>query len=247
MTDMRSRAIATDDSRVVEPASDATPEITAAATSEATPEVTAAETNDRKVVDENQAIPTLDPLAGSTSSVPSLEPLPSSGEGPELSAVSGGGQMSTDSGTRASEGADEEMTLRAELREILQGSGIADLPEDPVTAVRALNAELHRLRPLADDGRAYRAELTDETVELGIKAFGDTFPAEQRRAMFAKLELSDIRGFRDEYRAIADKVLPEGRASHETDQSPGEPSEMAPGIGMQTRDRSTLPVDAFVA
>lgn len=74
-------------------------------------------------------------------------------------------------------------------------------------------AEIARLRPLADDGRAYRADLVEQAITEGIRAYGNAFPVETYRAMLEGQSLDAIKRVRDMHKEVADKAIPTGRTS----------------------------------
>lgn len=128
-----------------------------------------------------------------------------------------------------------------EIRSVLAGANMENLPESPVEALRAVIADRARLIPLADDGRAYRADLIEEAVVEGIRAFGTDFKEEKRRAMFAKLDLSDIKDTRDEWRAIGDLRNPAGQVTRngsETEVDPEDEDTEGDGDDDSTEDRA---------
>lgn len=92
--------------------------------------------------------------------------------------------------------------------------------------------ELARLRPLADDGRAYRAALVAEAIEEGVRAFGDAFALETQRARLEGQTLDQVRIERDAWAAIAKERFPSGRATKDE----AEPAARADA----TRDRPDI-------
>lgn len=126
----------------------------------------------------------------------------------------------------------------AELRALYEGQqahtrAVAELlgvPEggDLGTAVRALRAELTRLQPfetravtaerrvvelepLAQDGRAYRADLLAETLAEGVRAYGDRFEAETYRPLLEAAPLATVKRMRDDWRAVGEQLFKGGR------------------------------------
>jgi TolA-binding protein len=74
-------------------------------------------------------------------------------------------------------------------------------------------AEIARLRPLADDGRAYRTDLVEQAITEGIRAYGNAFPVETDREMLGNQSLDAIKRVRDMHKDAADKAIPTGRTS----------------------------------
>ena len=107
----------------------------------------------------------------------------------------------------------------AKVRAVLAEVGL-DPEGDPLEAVRSLGgqistltARVRELEPLADDGRAYRGDLIEETITEGVRAFGNDFPAETFRGMLASQGLEAIKKLRDHHRAVASRNFPGGRRS----------------------------------
>jgi len=126
----------------------------------------------------------------------------------------------------------------AELRALYEGQqahtrAVAEalgVPEggDLGAAVRALRAEVARLQPfearavtaerrvaelepLAEDGRAYRADLLAETLAEGVRAYGDRFEAETYRPLLEAAPLATVKRMRDDWRAVGEQLFKGGR------------------------------------
>ena len=95
--------------------------------------------------------------------------------------------------------------------------------EDLAARVTALATELTRLRPLADDGRAYRADLINEAIAEGVRAHGESFAQETYRGLLEASGLEAIKRMRDDWAAIAAERFKSGRQSRD-----GEESDTAP-------------------
>jgi hypothetical protein len=76
-------------------------------------------------------------------------------------------------------------------------------------------AEIARLQPLADQGRAYREELVNQAVAEGVRAMGEAFPEETYRAMLSGAPLEHIRQVRDTFAAQAAVRFPGGRQTRD--------------------------------
>lgn len=74
-------------------------------------------------------------------------------------------------------------------------------------------AEIARLTPLADDGRVYRADLVEQALHEGIRAYGNAFPVETYREMLTTQSLDGIKRIVALHREAADKAIPTGRTS----------------------------------
>lgn len=96
----------------------------------------------------------------------------------------------------------------AEMRALLAQSGVAGAADgDVVAGVRLLVEELGRLRPLADDGRAYRADLIEEALREGVRAHGEAFAQETYRAVLAGAPLATIKQMTADWRAAGDRFF----------------------------------------
>jgi hypothetical protein len=97
-------------------------------------------------------------------------------------------------------------------------AGVRWLNEQLVQATRQLNeaqAEVARLQPLADQGRAYREELVNQAVAEGVRAMGEAFPEETYRAMLTGAPLEHIRQVCDTFAAQGDARFPGGRQTQD--------------------------------
>ena len=81
----------------------------------------------------------------------------------------------------------------------------------PDERITKLEADLERLRPLADDGTAYRAALIEETLSEGVRAQGNVFPKEIQRGLLEKASIADILKIRDSFKAQGDANFKSGR------------------------------------
>lgn len=94
--------------------------------------------------------------------------------------------------------------------------------DDMASRVAWLAAELTRLRPLADDGRAYRADLIDDALAEGVRAMGPEFAQEAYRGLLMASTIEVIKRMRDDWRAIGDKTFPGGRQTINEDENQSE-------------------------
>lgn len=90
--------------------------------------------------------------------------------------------------------------------------------DDVMAAIRALRADNERLRPLADDGHAYRTDLVTDALAEGVRAAGPEFAEETYRALLKDAPLSTIKRMRDDWKAIANTLLVGGRQTVDEDQ-----------------------------
>jgi hypothetical protein len=102
--------------------------------------------------------------------------------------------------------------VRAALPETAEG-------DDLVIRVSKLVTDVHRLTPLADDGRAYRADLIEEAIAEGVRAMGPEFAQEAYRGLLNASGIEVIKRMRDDWRAIAGKAFPGGRQTTNEDEN----------------------------
>lgn len=95
------------------------------------------------------------------------------------------------------------------VREMVTSKGL--LKGSLAESVRALIVENERLAPLADDGNTYRTDTMAAAIEEGIRAFGADFHEETYRGMLNSLPLDAIKRMRDDWKIVADKIIPTGR------------------------------------
>lgn len=93
--------------------------------------------------------------------------------------------------------------------------------KNPVGAVRALADEVLRLRPLADDGSRYRADLVEDALKEAIRADLGT-SVERYRTILSRsaTTIDEIKGFRDDWRATGDKRFAGGRMTRDDGAGP---------------------------
>lgn len=91
--------------------------------------------------------------------------------------------------------------------------------ESLAARVATLGAALTRLRPLADDGRAYRADLIEAALTEGVRAHGEKFAQEAYRGLLEASGIEVIKRMRDDWRAIGDKQFPGGRETVDGDEN----------------------------
>ena len=104
------------------------------------------------------------------------------------------------------------------LREVLTAAGVELKATDEAAVLAAFRetvAENARLRPLADEGRAYRAAILEEALTEGVRAQGDAFKREQWESWLKAMPLEAVREHRDTWKQQGDAKLPGGRATRE--------------------------------
>lgn len=103
-----------------------------------------------------------------------------------------------------------------------------------------LTGEFSRLRGLADDGAAYRSDLTEQALNQGRRAFGDKFAEERYTAIMARSDVDAIKQFRDDWKSAADAQFPAGRQVRDKEDLVG-----APGAADQGSDPAQQNQDAI--
>jgi len=90
--------------------------------------------------------------------------------------------------------------------------------------VKDLTAEVDRLKPLADDGATYRADLIDNALAEGVRAYGDSFDADTYSALMGQSDLVVIKRLRDDWKVIGDGRFPHGRQTKDQHENGATPS-----------------------
>lgn len=75
----------------------------------------------------------------------------------------------------------------------------------------ALREQVATLTPLAEDGRAYRVHLIEETLAEGVRVLGDAFPSEVYRNMLETATIDHIQQVRQSFVTKAADRFPGGR------------------------------------
>lgn len=90
-----------------------------------------------------------------------------------------------------------------------------DMTEVTVSrGVDVLAGEVRRLRPLAEDGEQYRADLIDEAIREGVRANGDEFNQDLFRSQFENADLDFIKEMREMWTKQGDEQFADtGRLS----------------------------------
>lgn len=117
----------------------------------------------------------------------------------------------------------EEQTMDYEkiVNEVRAALAETNAPEGEVLEqVRWLADENGRLRPLADAGRQYRADLVDGALAEGVRAFGQEFNQEQYRAVLDNSGIDVIKLMAADWRRIGDGRFPNGRQTQDAAQRP---------------------------
>lgn len=128
---------------------------------------------------------------------------------------------------------------RAALLAAFEAAGV-EPTDDPLAEATRMIGDMPRLRRLADMGTEYRVDVVNQAITEGIRARGEKFKEEQWRATLGKLELEEVKRFRDDWKDAADEMLSGGRVVRET----GEETEEAFVPRSEPRH---LPDAAFVA
>jgi hypothetical protein len=84
-----------------------------------------------------------------------------------------------------------------------------------VEQVRWLVGEVTRLRPLADEGRTYRADLVTAALAEGVRAYGAEFAEETYRGILESAPLATVKRMTADWKVIGDKNFPGGRLTIE--------------------------------
>ena len=116
---------------------------------------------------------------------------------------------------------EQPMDYEAIVNEVRAALAETNAPEGEVLEqVRWLADENGRLRPLADAGRQYRADLVTNALAEGVRAFGQEFNQEQYRAVLEGSSTDVIKLMAADWRRIGDGRFPNGRQTQDTAERP---------------------------
>lgn len=75
--------------------------------------------------------------------------------------------------------------------------------------------EIARLKPLAEEGKQYRADLVSDALAEGVRAYGEGFDEPTYRSLLEAAPLSTVKRMRDDWGGIADKRFPGQRTTND--------------------------------
>lgn len=158
---------------------------------------------------------------------------------------------STAAETRATEAENKLATAEARVTELesaarVQADGIEGIEvtddskaEDLMRSVRSTFTET---KALADQATELRNAEIDEALKSGVRAYGDDFDQEKKRAFLEKLDLAEIRDTHNDWEARATGTFTGGRKSKDDADDP----EDKDGNGTETRSiDQTIPSSAY--
>ena len=88
--------------------------------------------------------------------------------------------------------------------------------ESLLNTVRQLERERDELRPLADVGRQYRADLIEDALAQGVRAYGNEFARETYLGVLEGANIAVIKRMREDWRIIGDGIIVPGRKTQDT-------------------------------
>lgn len=107
---------------------------------------------------------------------------------------------------------DEVAQMVADLLAEAQTEETGGDDEGRAQRIVELEAEVARLKPLAELGAQYRADLVEDAIKAGVRAIGNDFKVDQYRKVFEGASIDDIKTFRADWeRVAAAKFGPGGR------------------------------------
>lgn len=99
-------------------------------------------------------------------------------------------------------------------------NAISEKLKNASARVAELEAEAAELRQNAEDGKQYRADLIDETLSNGVRAFGDKFDRKMYEEMLRISPLGMIKRMRDDWGVVGDAQFSGGRHSVDNSEAP---------------------------
>lgn len=107
--------------------------------------------------------------------------------------------------------------------------------EELVTGIEQMRSRLEtatqrikELEPQAADGSQYRADLVQEALAEGVRAQGDGFDHELYAQTLRSAPLQLVKRMRDDWKRLADALLPSGRTSVDQDRQVAKPVSVIP-------------------
>lgn len=89
-----------------------------------------------------------------------------------------------------------------------------------IERLRPFEEEVTRLRPLADEGRAYRADLVTGALTEGARAYGADFSEETYRGLLEAAPLETVKRMAADWQKAADEIFKGGRKTQDGDPTP---------------------------
>jgi hypothetical protein len=118
---------------------------------------------------------------------------------------------------RGSDARSELESARTAVPESVEGDDLA-------TRVAKIATDLERLRPLADDGRTYRADLVEAALLEGTRALGNDFQQETYKGILERSSLAEIKAMTESWRTIGKAKFPGGRQTTDEDENQEQPN-----------------------
>lgn len=107
--------------------------------------------------------------------------------------------------------------------------------ETALDKVRWLVEENTRLRPLADQGGQYRADLIADTLAEGVRALSDAFAKETYEGIMKRASIEEIKELRANFAAHAAQRFPGGRQTVDGEQqTPAPPKRTVPAAAYRS-------------
>lgn len=103
---------------------------------------------------------------------------------------------------------------RGVLASALSDAGVKP-GDDPIATLRALVEEIRTNRPLAKDGKQYRADLIADALDQGVRALGNDFDKEAYEELFRTASIETVKSIRDSFSKRASDAIPVGRSTVE--------------------------------
>lgn len=110
---------------------------------------------------------------------------------------------------------------------------------------RAAQADVARLTPLADDGRAYRSDLVSEALLEGVRAYGADFAEDTYRGVLEAASLDTVKRMRDDWRRIADRQFVPGRVTTDAPVAEQAPASESRDQAQPAAKKSDVPNEAY--
>ncbi len=124
--------------------------------------------------------------------------------------------------------------VKQEVEKALSSASKTYMTPEQVTEVLKKPYSADEVLKLAQEGLQYREELIQDTLEWGVRAYGNDFATDAWKQLLSEpgRTIQAIKDFRDQFKAVAEKSIPAGRVTD-------------PMAGKDVKLQSVIPDDAF--
>lgn len=124
--------------------------------------------------------------------------------------------------------------VKQEVEKALSATPKPYMTQEQVTEVLKKAYSADEVLKLAQEGLQYREELIQDTLEWGVRAYGNDFATDAWKQLLSEpgRTIQAIKDFRNQFKAVAEKVIPAGRVTD-------------PNAGKKADSSTEIPDEAF--